>query len=153
MADPRKEATVTLREITRETLSGVLDLRVAPEQERFVASNAVSIAQAHFHPEHAWFRAVHADDVPVGFVMLHDQPEEAKYYLWRFMIDRRYQGRGFGARALERVVDHVRTRPGATELLVSCVPGEGGPGPFYEKLGFAYTGDVDDGELVMSRRL
>jgi diamine N-acetyltransferase len=69
------------------------------------------------------------------------------------MIDRRYQGRGFGARALERVVDHVRTRPGATELLVSCVPGEGGPGPFYEKLGFAYTGDVDDGELVMSRRL
>jgi diamine N-acetyltransferase len=70
MADPRKEATVTLREITRETLSGVLDLRVAPEQERFVASNAVSIAQAHFHPEHAWFRAVQAADVPVGFVML-----------------------------------------------------------------------------------
>jgi diamine N-acetyltransferase len=153
MADPRKNATVSLREITRETLGAVLGLKVAPEQERFVASNAVSIAQAHFHPENAWFRAIYAEDEPVGFVMLHDQPEEAKYYLWRFMIDRRYQGRGFGARALELLMDHVRTRPGATELLLSCVPGEGGPGPFYERLGFAYTGEVDEDELVMSRGL
>jgi len=146
---PGPDAVVTLREVTRENLSRVLRLLVAPEQERFVASNAVSIAEAHFHPEAAWFRAVYADEVPVGFLMLEDRPDLPAYHLWRFMIDRHHQGMGFGARALALLVEHVRARPGATALSTSCVPGEGGPGPFYEKAGFAYTGEVDDGELVM----
>ena len=45
----------------------------------------------------------------------------------------------------------MRTRPGATALGVSCVPGEGSPGPFYAKLGFTYTGEEDQGELVLRR--
>jgi diamine N-acetyltransferase len=39
--------------------------------------------------------------------------------------------------------------PGATELLTSVVPGDGSPGPFYQKLDFAFTGAVDEGEHVM----
>jgi diamine N-acetyltransferase len=53
---------VTLREITHETLGAILKLKVAPSQESFVASNAVSIAQAHFQPETAWFRGIYAGD-------------------------------------------------------------------------------------------
>lgn len=150
---PTQDATVSLREVTKENLQSVLTLRVAPEQERFVAPNAVSLAQAYFDREIAWFRAIYADETPVGFVMLEDQPEKPSYHLWRFMVDQRFQGMGFGARALELLVEHVRTRPGATRLTTSCVPGEGSPGPFYEKLGFAYTGEEDDGELVLSRDL
>jgi diamine N-acetyltransferase len=140
---------VSLREVTRETLRDVLRLNVGPGQERFVASNAISIAEAHYYPETAWFRAVYAGDEPVGFLMIEDEPAKPRYFLWRFMIDARYQGRGYGRRALELLCEHVRTRPGATELLVSCVPGDGGPCPFYERFGFAYTGEVDHGELVM----
>lgn len=125
-------------------------LRVEPEQERFVASNAVSIAQAHFHPEVAWFRAIYADDMPVGFLMLHDDSEKSEYYLWRFMIDHRFQKLGYGRRALEILLDHVRERPGATALTLSHVPGEGSPAPFYERMGFTHTGEEDeDGELFM----
>ena len=144
-------SAVGLREVTKENLLAVLRLKVAPEQERFVAPNAVSIAQAYFDREIAWFRAIYADDTPVGFLMLEDCPESEHYFLWRFMIDARYQGLGFGARAMALLLDHLRTRPGGRELGVSCVPGEGNPGPFYEKLGFKYTGDVEDGELVMRR--
>ncbi len=151
--ETQSEGTVSLREVTRENLGQVLRLKVAPEQERFVATNAVSIAQAHFYPETAWFRAIYLDDTPVGFVMIEDQPDKPKYYLWRFLIDSGYQGRGIGRRAIEAIMDHVRTRPGATELFLSCVPGDGSPGPFYEKLGFAYTGEEDDGEMVMRRDL
>jgi diamine N-acetyltransferase len=149
----QKKPEISLREVNKENLGDVLRLAVAPEQERFVASVAVSIAQAHFYGEHAWFRAIYVDDTAVGFVMLDDRPEKSKYHLWRFMIDKRYQGRGFGAHALELVMNHVRTRPGATELSLSCVPDDGGPGPFYEKLGFVYTGEVEEGELVMRRAL
>lgn len=140
---------IALREITKENLSDILKLKVANYQEKFVASNAVSIAQAHFSPEIAWFRAIYADEVPVGFLMLDDEPNNASYYLWRLMIDERFQKHGFGKRALELLIEHVKTRPGGTALLTSCVPGDGSPCKFYEKLGFTYTGDVEDSELVM----
>lgn len=140
---------VTLRPVTKETARSIMALEVAPGQGRFVAPNAVSIAQAYFERDVAWFRAVYAGDEPVGFVMLEDDPARGSYYLWRFMIDARHQRGGIGRRAIELIIAHVRTRPAATGLTTSVVPGEGSPGPFYEKLGFAYTGEVDDGELVM----
>jgi diamine N-acetyltransferase len=140
---------LSLREITRDNLQDILRLSVLPHQQAFVASNAVSIAQAHFYPEIAWFRAIYADDTSVGFVMLADEPEVPKYTLWRLMIDHRYQRQGHGRAALQLLCEHVRTRPGASALLTSCVPAQGGPGPFYERLGFAYTGELDDGEQVM----
>jgi diamine N-acetyltransferase len=144
---------VSLREVTKETLRDITRLRVSPEQERFVATNAESIAEAYFSPEVAWFRAVYAGDTPVGFLMLEDNAAEERYYLWRFMIDARYQKRGIGQRALGLLFEHVRTRPGAKVLYTSCVPGEGSPGPFYEKMGFVYTGEKDGVELVMRREL
>lgn len=151
-AQPTEDAVVTLREITKDNLGDVLKLKVKPEQEKFVANNAVSLAQAHFE-EKAWFRAVYADETPVGFAMLYDDPDTTDYFLWRFMIDRRYQGLDFGRRAIELLIEHVREQPGATELLVSYVPAEGSPGPFYAGLGFADTGEVNDGENVMKLML
>ena len=145
--------TIALREITKKNLRDILELKVAPEQERFVERNAVSIAQAYFDREVAWFRAIYADDTPVGFVMLYDEPAERKYYLWRFMVDHRFQGHGYGAEALNQVIAYVRQRPGAREFLTCVGTGKGSPGPFYEKLGFAYTGVIVQGERVMRREL
>ncbi|HJU86089.1 MAG TPA: GNAT family N-acetyltransferase [Gemmatimonadota bacterium] len=145
---------VTLREVTKENLRDVLLLDVAPEQRRFVASNAISIAQAHFHPEVAWFRAIYADETPVGFLMLEDRAGAPEVYLWRFMIDRRHQKLGYGRRALELVLEVVRSRPGTSALTLSHVPGDGNPAPFYQRLGFVHTGATDpDGELLMRREL
>ena len=144
---------VSLREVTKQTLRDITRLRVRPDQEHLVATNAESVAEAYFSRDTAWFRAVYSGDTPVGFVMLEDDPAAGRYYLWRFMIDAKYQRGGIGRRALELLFDHVRTRPGARVLYTSCVPGEGSPGPFYEKLGFVYTGEEDEGELVMRREL
>lgn len=143
-------AVVTLREVTRENLGQVLRLKVAPTQENYVATNAESIAEAHFYPEVAWFRAIYADETVVGFVMLETDREQASYSLWRFMIDAQFQKQGLGQCAIEQVIDYVKTCPGATTLFTSHVPNEGHAGPFYEKVGFVYTGDTDeDGELIM----
>ncbi|MCU0281102.1 MAG: GNAT family N-acetyltransferase [Acidimicrobiia bacterium] len=139
---------VTLREVTADTVRAVCRLQVGPGQERFVAANAVSIAQAYFEPK-AWFRAIYAAEDPVGFVMLYDDPEKPEYYLWRLMIAAEHQRKGYGREALRLLVEHVRSRPGARELLTSAVPGEGSPRPFYESVGFVATGEVDDGEEVL----
>ena len=140
-------AVVELREITGETVRSICRLEVAPEQTAFVAPNAVSFAEAYFEPK-AWFRAIYADDEPVGFAMLSLDPEKPEYYLWRLMIAAGAQGRGYGRAAVHLLVDHVRTLPGATELLVSWVPTDGGPEPFYRGLGFIPTGEIHDGEAV-----
>jgi diamine N-acetyltransferase len=143
---------VSLREVTGETVRAICRLEVRPEQRGFVAPNAVSIAQAYFEPR-AWFRAVYADETPVGFVMLHDDPEKPEYYLWRFMIDAEHQGRGYGRAALDLLVEHVRSRPGATDLFSSYVPGDGSPGPFYLRYGFVETGELEEDEVVIRLQL
>ena len=106
----------------------------------------MSLAEALFEPK-AWYRAIYAGDEPVGFAMLSIDTEGPEYYLWRFMIAEGQQRRGYGRAAMAAIVEHVRTLPNATELLVSWVPAEGGPEPFYRGLGFVPTGVMHEAEV------
>ena len=148
------EAVVSLREITAETVREVCNLSdtLAPPRKFMVAPNAVSIAQAYFS-ENAWFRAIYAGETPVGFLMLYDDPAKREYFLWRLMIAGPHHGKGFGRRAIELLVDHVRTRPGATILETSCGQGPGSPEGFYHKLGFERNGEVYGQEIGLSLTL
>ncbi|MCG8569005.1 MAG: GNAT family N-acetyltransferase [Spirochaetes bacterium] len=139
--------TVHLVEITEDTINDILNLKVTPQQEKFVASNAVSIAQAHFSKT-AWFRAIYANDQPVGFIMLDDNEKKPEYFLWRLMIDARFQGKGYAKQAVLQLIDYVKTRPNGNQLYVSYVPGTGGPEKFYQKLGFKATGEWDEDEKI-----
>ncbi len=145
-------STVTLREITAGNLEAVLSLSVRDSQRAFVATNERSLAQAHFE-EAAWFRAVCADGEPVGFVLLHDEslraePRERGYlYLWRLMIDQRFQRMGFGRRAMQLLIAHARTRPHDGKLHTSWRQGEGSAEGFYLNLGFTATGLDGDAEM------
>lgn len=151
-----KDATVSLREVTSDNLGEVLKLKVTEYQNRFVAPNPISISQAHFQPN-AWFRAIYADETPVGFVMMYIDPEEedgGTYYLWRYMMDARYQRKGFGHRALSQVIEMVKTTyPAAKTMKLSYVPNPGSPQPFYAKLGFVDTGVEHEGEMEMALKL
>jgi len=148
MSEVAPNAKVTLRRITAKTVRAICNLSVSESQRKFVAPNAVSIAQAYFS-KNAWFRAIYADETPVGFVMLHEVPKCGTYYLWRFMIDARYQGRGYGRKALELVIKRVRKRPKAKALTLSVVRAEGGAENLYKKFGFEFTGKIEDGEHTM----
>lgn len=157
-------ATVALRDIDSDAeRTAVLALRIAPGQDRFVASVAESfqdaIDDARACPR-MW--SVHdtgpAGEV-VGFVMISDGiPRErlatdadlvGPYYLWRLLIDERFQRRGYGTATLDAVVAYVRTRPDADSLWVSAGQGDGSPQPFYERYGFVATGDWMDDEAIL----
>jgi diamine N-acetyltransferase len=146
---------VTLREITDENREAVAALRVAPGQEGFVATVAKSYVDAAAFPaERPWYRAIYAGDQPVGFVMVSwaapaaPPREGVVYFLWRLLVDARHQRQGYGRAALEQIIELVRAE-GATEFLTSYEPGDGGPWPFYQRLGFEQTGEVDEGEIVI----
>lgn len=139
---------VSLREITAETVRAICDLEPHAAQSGFVAPNAVSIAQAHFNPT-ATFRAIHAGDGPVGFIMWRPEEDSASCFLWRFMIDGRHQGKGYGR---EAIVLWLKSLPALGYRLArtSYVPGPAGPHGFYLARGFRDTGETRaNGERVM----
>ena len=148
---------VSLREIDDANRDAVLALRVTPTQERFVGTVAKSLKEAAETPEgRPWYRAVYADDLPVGFVMLSWDvtPEPPRiigpWFLWRLLIDVEHQGQGYGREAVRLVADVVRDN-GANELLTSYGLGEGGPELFYRQVGFKPTGELaEKGEIIVA---
>jgi diamine N-acetyltransferase len=149
--------SIHFERITAKTVLDICHLSetLYPNQRESVADNAVSIAQGHFS-EHAWMRAIYADDTPIGFIMLHFGSDWADgidcpgVFLWRFMISGAYQGQRYGAAAMKHLVQHLRAM-GIPELYTSFHPGIEGPGRFYEKLGFLPTGEFygDEPEVVL----
>ncbi len=122
-------------------MKSIIDLNVKEDQKDYVASNSVSIAQGHYSKS-AWFKGIFYDDRPVGFVMLDLIEEENKCFLWRFMIDREYQGKGFGKIALTQVIDFVRSLNLYTYIATSYVPAENGAGGFYKNFGFIESEEI-----------
>lgn len=147
---------VHLVEITDVNREAVVALRVAPEQEQFVGTVDGALADAEEYPHaNPWYRAVYAGDQPVGFVMLswdvEPQPPEiiGPWFLWKLIIDERYQGRGYGLDTVGQISELLRAE-GAAELLTSYVPEVGGPAGFYARLGFVPTGEFDaNGEVIV----
>jgi RimJ/RimL family protein N-acetyltransferase len=155
LARPTSCDQVALVEITPDNLRQVLALATHRFQRRFVAPMEASLAQA-LVPEIVkdgvaavpWYRAIEADGEIVGFLMIADvSPVEPYPFLWRLLIDRRHQRRGVGSKAIAALIEHVRSQ-GHRSLGVSWVDAPGGPRRFYERLGFAPTGEVDGEEIV-----
>ena len=147
------ERPASLRDITDDNRAEVEALTVTDEQSHYVASVTRSLQDAVEYPDaKAWYRAIYRGDEPVGFVMISDgitvdDPSYVgPYYLWRLLIDHRYQRQGIGTAALDLVVEYVRTRPDARRLLVSHVVGPASPRDFYQRYGFRLTGDVHERE-------
>jgi len=142
------EPKISLRLITGRNVISICDLSVSERQGRFVAPNAVSIAQAYFSKS-AWFRAIYLGETPIGFVMLAESPKRGRYFLWRFMIDANYQGKGYGAKALGLVINHVKRNPRAKALFLSIRRETGSAEGFYRAFDFQFNGKMEDDEHIM----
>ena len=113
---------------------------------------------------HAFPFGIYADDrgeeTPVGFLLVgfdvdddwENPPAIARgnYNLWRLMIDRRYQGKGYGREAVRLALDFIRTWPCGPSpyCWVSYEPENSVACRLYRSFGFAETGDMDCGEIV-----
>jgi diamine N-acetyltransferase len=139
--------TITLRDITRANWRECISLETTPEQRGFVASNAISLAQAAYETE--WMpRAIYADEVMVGFVMYGLSREEPVFWIMRLMVDAQHQGKGYGRAAMEEVLRGLKRQPDCAQLAISYEPENGGARALYLSLGFRETGEVLYGETV-----
>ena len=151
--------TITLRPITDENREAVLKLTVREDQP-FVAPNDASLKEAEEAnaktPGYARPFAIYADEKLVGFCMFsfdpEDEDEEDRYWLWRFMIDKEEQGKGYGQAALSEIIKYFK-KNGADRLYLSTEPENERGLHVYHKAGFRETGAVSYGEAVMMRML
>jgi len=155
--------------ITDDNMKECIKLDVAPEQRGFLVSNSYSLGQAYDYNlrnnetgGQAVTYAIYANDTMVGFIMYgyfpdgDDYEENAPcYYLWRFMIDEKYQGKGYGKQAMIKIIEEVKRLPcgKAKYFFTTYEPNNEFASRFYSTLGFVETGEEVDDETVAKLKL
>ncbi len=153
---------IEFKTINDDNFFKCVELKPGEAGEKFVAPNMMSIAQAYTTLTNDECMpmpfAIYNDDELVGFIQLafvredqDDDLDEDIYEVWRFMIDEKFQGKGYGQEALQKAIDYIKTFPHgpAKKVYLSYVPGNEAGEHIYTKVGFVATGEVDDGEIVM----
>lgn len=141
----------------------ILKLKVSGNQRSFVASNDTSIIEAYTAITgngYAFPFGIYEDDVAVGFLMIgfdvddywEDAPEIAKgnYNLWRLMIDKEFQGKGYGKEAVRLALEYIKTLPcgKAKYCWLSYEPDNEVAKRLYSSFGFTETGEMDGEEAI-----
>ena len=150
---------IKLVPVNDDNREAVLALSVREDQP-FVATNETSLRQAaetnEEYPGAARPFAIYADDRLVGFCMFSFYPEaedeDDRYWLWRFMIDKDEQGKGYGQAALQEIIRYFKDN-GADMLYLSTEPENERGLHVYHKFGFRETGIISDDEAVLMRML
>ena len=149
------------REVSRDHLRALFDLKVRKDQAGLVAPNEITLAQAAYEGKGAYVWGLWADGIAIGLIaMIHpreyqdleedDDPDAA--YIWRLMIGADHQGKGFGHAALDIAAQQARDW-GLPKVALTVVDSPNGAIPFYERAGFRKTGRIVDGEVEMVRPL
>ena len=126
-----------------------LELKVSREQRQFVAPNTRSIAQAYADKKLARPFVLMDGKNSVGFVMFAIVKKQGIYYIWRFMIDRHYQGKGYGKAAMRLCLDYLK-KAGAQRVILSVELENEVAQKLYRSYGFLPTGGRSDGEIEMA---
>ena len=152
-----------LEKVNGKNVWELLKLKVADDQKSFVATNDISIIEAYTAITgngYAFPFGIYDDETPVGFLMIgfdsddywDDAPEIANgnYNLWRLMIDKKYQGKGYGREAIKLALDFISTKPcGEAEYCwLSYEPENKVAASLYSSFGFVETGEMDGEEVI-----
>lgn len=139
-------AEVILKEVGRENWEECANLRLRTSQGGLIAPNLYSIAEskveATFLP-----LAIYSENTMVGFIMWGIDPDDGEYWIYRLMIDEKYQGKGFGKAAVLEVLKQLQER-GAGRVYVGYKPQNVVAASLFASLGFERTGQMLQGEFV-----
>lgn len=141
---------VRLKDVTADNWEAVVDLELRDGQEDLVASNAYSLAESKFNP-FARPRAIYSGRRIIGFLMYESLEAEGKPHeaaIYRFMIDKNHQGKGYGRAALEKTLDEIRQMPQIRKVSICYMPDNPVAKRFYESFGFVEVGRDEDGEMI-----
>ena len=146
---------ISLRKITEENFVEAFNLKLAQGQERFVSHPIRSLAQAYVYREQCQPFGIYDDEAMVGYVMVIYDYDIPEYDIWHMLVDEKYQGRGIGSAALDKVLEYVKTKPfgSSSRVALTCNAENIHALNLYKRKGFAETGTVYDDEIELSLML
>ncbi|MHC5373524.1 GNAT family N-acetyltransferase [Enterococcus sp. LJL120] len=149
------QANITLTPVTTENIDQILALTVQKSQEGYVASTCKSLAYAYVMRDFVNPYGIYLAEELIGYVSIIFDEEDQMYNIWHFLIDGRFQGKGYGRLALLATLEIVREKAqGLTEILaLSVEPDNQAAIHLYETAGFYKTGEIVEGESVMLFKL
>lgn len=139
---------VSLRSVTKGNYEEVCELDVTKEQEEYVACNVYSLVESMFNEGYET-RAIYLKEEPVGFFMWVQESSE-RVSIWRFMVDKKYQQKGIGRKALNLALDEIKRDPNLREIEICYDPANPVAKEFYSSFGFAEIGMDEDGEDMLA---
>lgn len=141
---------INFRKITEDNFKAVIQMK-RPEEEHFVAPNAVSLAQAWLYKDNndVYPFAIYNDDTLVGFMMLDEDLEERSLMFWRILFPEEHRNKGYGTEAIKKVIALAKESGKYDFLTLDYVQGNEAAKHVYEKIGFKPTGEISNGEVVM----
>lgn len=141
---------VNFRKITEENFDAIIRMK-RPEDENFVASNAVSLAQAWLYREDGdvFPFAIYNDDTAVGFMLLEENLEEKRLDLWRIMLSPEQEGKGYGTEAVKLMIKYAIDSGRYQKIGLLCGQSNVRARHIYDKLGFRPTGNICYGDPEM----
>ena len=75
--------------------------------------------KAYVYSDNVYPFGIYDDETLVGFIMMGFYEARKQYTLWKFMIDKKYQNKGFGRKALllgvDLIVNYFNTSISANE--------------------------------------
>ena len=138
---------VGLEPVGKGNRAAILALELLPEQQTFVATNAESLAEAR-HDDEAIARAVVTAGRVVGFLMYSAPDDDDEAIIYRFMIDRREQGKGLGRAAVARVLEEIARLSYVHRVSICYEPENEAARRLYASFGFVEQGLDEDGEMI-----
>ena len=131
-----------------------LGLSVREDQRKYVSDSSGILARAYaYRNDRSQAFIIYDDDVPVGMAMYHDLDELSAYDFSQFFIDHRYQRKGFGLKAARLILERMKADKKYDRVVLCYIDGDDAAKNLYEKLGFHHTGQMDEDEIVMEKRL
>ncbi|MBO5998539.1 MAG: GNAT family N-acetyltransferase [Lachnospiraceae bacterium] len=147
---------VSLRNIDDENREECIRLSVRDDQKEYIAANTKSLADAADNADVARTFGIYAGSRMVGFAMFafdeNNEDPEDKYWLWRFMIDKDEQGKGYGKAALTGIIRYFREH-GADIITLSTKPSNTTALGLYHQAGFCENGLMNGDEIILKLRL
>lgn len=141
------------RDINKENWKKAVDLKVKDEQSDFIESNALSIAESKY-VENWIVKGIYLEEELIGFTMYGYFDDDKRVWLDRFMIDYKFQGKGYGKKVLLKLIEHIANEFKVKKIYLSIFENNKGALRLYEKIGFKFTGELDyGGEKVMELNL
>ena len=128
------ENKIKFRDIDKSNYNECISLRVG-EHQNYVASNMYSLVQASYE-DGLYPLGIFNEDEMIGF-LLYDYDEELNGWSFsRFMIDIKYQNKGFGRKALEKFLEYFQSKFPKKSLYTSVEIDNDIAIKLYQKYGF-----------------